>query len=498
MNITTRNLTKRYLLKTALDSLSVTFMAGKIHALVGENGAGKSTLAGMLSGDIQPSEGEILLDGQPVHFSSAKDALKSGIVLVHQRPLLAAGITAKENIILQLQATGAKSFLLPAPSPNMLDLRDIWAPSLNLNAQVKDLGGNLRFYTALIGALLQRPKVLMLDEPSAFLDMEERSHLYAHLRNLADIGTNIIVITHSHAEATNCADTITHLKGGKLEGKSLSPSRHRLETSLTLRCEGVASIPLSPRADRPKTCDSSPEGTGNSPQNMPPRGANAISLTHVSSRPKFRPVLLDTTFSARFGEITAITGLQEAAMDTLEDVLTGMETSSAKGEFTLTDAQGTHTISANHVTPQFLRAHGAAIVPSDRNFRAANPAITVEQLLSVYAKKQPRETALKLIEQAGVAITPEQRVSNLSGGMLQRLILTRELSTAPNLLLLCTPMQGLDIQAQGNICQTLSALAQQGKAIVILGTQDFPMTLCRKVYQMEAGKTSLIFEGVRP
>ena len=492
MNITTRNLTKRYLLKTALDSLSVTFVAGKIHALVGENGAGKSTLAGMLSGDIQPSDGEILLDGRIVRFSSAKDALKSGIVLVHQRPLLAAGITAKENIILQLQATGEKSFLLPAPSPTMLDLRDIWAPSLNLNAHVKDLGGNLRFYTALIGALLQQPKVLMLDEPSAFLDMAERTHLYAHLRNLADTGTNIIVITHSHAEATNCADTITRLKKGKLEEKG------SLETSLTLRCEGVASIPLSPRTDRPKTCDPSPEGTDDSPQTMPPRDANAISLTHVSSRPKFRPVLLDTTFSARFGEITAITGLQEAAMDTLEDVLTGMETSSAKGEFTLTDAQGTHTVSANHVTPQFLRAHGAAIVPSDRNFRAANPAITVEQLLSVYAKKQPRETALRLIAQAGVAITPEQRVSNLSGGMLQRLILMRELSTDPSILLLCTPMQGLDIQAQGNLCQTLSALAQQGKAIVVLGTQDFPMTLCRKVYQMEAGRTSLIFEGMRP
>ena len=110
MTIQTRSLTKTYLLKTALDSVSVTFADGKIHALVGENGAGKSTLAGLLSGDLHPTAGEILLDGIPVAFTSAKDALKAGIVLVHQRPLLAASLTAKENIILQRQATPARRF----------------------------------------------------------------------------------------------------------------------------------------------------------------------------------------------------------------------------------------------------------------------------------------------------------------------------------------------------------------------------------------------------
>ena len=179
-------------------------------------------------------------------------------------------------------------------------------------------------------------------------------------------------------------------------------------------------------------------------------------------------------------------------MDTLEDTVTGMQSASAKGMVTLTDGSGSHTIRANKLSPQFLRQHGAAIVPSDRTFRAAHPKITVEQLLSVYTKSDTRAKSAALIAEAGVNITPDQLVSNLSGGMLQRLILTRELSARPRLLILCNPMQGLDTQAQANLQKTLTDLAAQEKAILILGTQDFPLSLCHKVYRLEAGKTELV------
>ncbi|MBQ7158392.1 MAG: ATP-binding cassette domain-containing protein, partial [Treponema sp.] len=221
----------------------------------------------------------------------------------------------------------------------------------------------------------------------------------------------------------------------------------------------------------------------------------ALTIQNVSSRPKNRPALLSASIAANYGEITAVTGLQEAALDTLEDTITGMETAYAKGLVTLTDSTGEHTIAANHLSPQFLRAHKTAIVPSDRNFRAANPAVTVEQLLTVYTKTDIHQKAAALIAEAQVNITPEQLVSNLSGGMLQRLILTRELSTQPALLILCNPMQGLDIEAQGNLCKTLTNLAAQGKAIIVIGTQDFPLTLCQKVYKLESGNTELVFEN---
>ena len=518
MTIQTRGLTKKYLLKTALDKVSVTFVGGKIHALVGENGAGKSTLAGILSGDIQPSGGELLLDGKATSFSSAKDALFQGIVLVHQRPMLASSITAKENIMLQQITRGKKSFFLHAPSTALLKLRDYWAPLLNLNATVKDLGGNLRFYTSLLGSLLMHPSVLLLDEPSAFLDSDERKELYAHLRSLADSGANIIVITHSQAEATNYADTVTLLRQGALEGHFLSSADY-----LRFLSEGGISREkrrtFAPAANTPHTSHHSaqPSATPSIGQDSAtsftetyekplspalhldarflPRNVPALTVKGLSSRPKNRPVLLSADLTADFGQITAVTGLQEAAMDTLEDSVTGMENASAKGIITLTDKAGGHSIAANRLTPQFLRAHKAAIVPSDRNFRAANPNITVEQLLSVYTKKDTRQKAAALIREAAVNIRPEERVSNLSGGMLQRLILTRELSTNPAILILCNPLQGLDIASQGNLCKTLASLAQQGKAVVVIGTQDFPLTLCQKVYRLESGSTELIYEN---
>ncbi|MBQ6781036.1 MAG: ATP-binding cassette domain-containing protein [Treponema sp.] len=489
MTIETRELTKNYPLKTALDNVSVTFADGKIHALVGENGAGKSTLVALLAGDLQPSAGEILLDGTPVHFATPKDALAQGIVLVHQRPMLASALTAKENIILQLQSTRTKKpFFLHAPTAEMLTLRNEWTPALNLNALVKDLGGNLRFYTSLLGALLQHPRVLMLDEPSAFLDMDERLSLYMHLRSLADTGTNIIVITHSPTEATTYTDTITHLHDGKIvEGGSLplAPKQvaPRIVPASSADSLRFVACPLPPLRGKSPVTPPSSLRTPRSP---------ALALTDVSARPKNRPALLSATIAAEYGEITAVTGLQEAAMDTLEDTVTGMQSASAKGMVTLTDGSGSHTIRANKLSPQFLRQHGAAIVPSDRTFRAAHPKITVEQLLSVYTKSDTRAKSAALIAEAGVNITPDQLVSNLSGGMLQRLILTRELSARPRLLILCNPMQGLDTQAQANLQKTLTDLAAQEKAILILGTQDFPLSLCHKVYRLEAGKTELV------
>lgn len=496
MTVETRGLTKSYPLKTALDRVSVSFAGGHIHALVGENGAGKSTLARLLCGDLLPTAGSILLDGTLAAFASPKDALRAGIVPVHQRPLLATAITAHENIILQVQASRArKPLFLHAPTAELRSLRDRWAEHLHLHALVKDLGGNMRFYVSLLGALLRKPRVLLLDEPSAFLDSTERTRLYQNLRALADSGTNVIVITHSRAEATTCADSVTLLQNGTLIAQFDSPKDYDdwLKQHPAIAPNETPSGESLPPAPKQRfSAPPSPRGAPLTPPSAPQK--NALAVIHLSSLPKNRPALLDASLTAAYGAITAVTGLQEAALDTLEDALTGMETASAKGFVTLTATDGAcTTVRANKVTPRLLRAYRTAIVPSDRTFRAAHPDITVEQLLSVYAKTDPRDTALRLIRRADVHITPEQSVAQLSGGMLQRLILTRELVTDPALLILCNPMQGLDIQAQATLCQTLVALARAGTAVFILGTQDFPLSLCQNVYALESGVLRLRF-----
>ena len=473
MRIDLQAISKVYLLKAALNAVTVTFDSGKIHALLGENGAGKSTLAGIIAGDSLPTAGTMLLDGEKTQLRNTKEAISKGIVLVHQRPLLASSLSAKENILLGLDASPDEA--------NLEALRNEWAPQLHLSSLVKDLGGDDRFYTALLCALLRLPRCLILDEPSALLDFEQRTKLYTSLRSLATHGTTIIVITHSTAEAVNYADDITVLHEGKLFHQYKSASEYALAHT-TSNVEQFASP-----SKRTVHKDESPCANNEC----------CFILEHAASRPKNRPALLDATLSVRYGEITIVTGMQESALGTLEDIVTGMSTSKCTGTVSLFSKEAI-PLASGKVTARLLRKYNTAIVPSDRTFRASNPNLTVEQMLTVYCKENDtHEAALKLIAQAGVNIAPEEKAANLSGGMLQRLILAREQSLTARMYILCEPMQGLDIDAQASLCNTLVSLAAAGKAILVLGAADFPLSICSTVYSLEGGVTSLSFDKTK-
>ncbi len=463
MNLRTHDLTKKYRLKTALENVSVTFQSSKIHALVGENGAGKSTLAKLLAGDITPSSGSIFINEKEIKFNSAKDSLNEGIVLVHQRPLLSEKLTAKENIILKFPK------LMYANKDELYKLKGIWAASLNLDSYIKDLGGNMRFYVSLLGSLLLNPKCLILDEPSAFLDFDERKKLYINLRKLANKGTTIIIITHSTEEAISYTDTVSLLQEGCLVKQFATAQEYKKYIELQNSQES-AIHQLSFYKNK----------------------ILCLEIHNASSRPKNRPALLQVNIKANYGEITSILGLQEAATGTLEDLVTGMEYSYSKGTVEFTSPNGITkklNIARGQYNTIFLRTHKTAIIPSDKTFRASNPELTVEQIMSVYDKKISKETIQELINKANVKITQKEYVHNLSGGMLQRLILERELAIDPDLLILCNPMHGLDIQAQTSLCERLSNLARQGKAILIIGASDFPVQLCHSIYKLEGGIT---------
>src|SRR5574344_1478336 len=486
MTISLSGITKKYLLKTALSDITVSFDSGKIHALLGENGAGKSTLAGILSGDIQLTSGKIILDGEEVLFRSTKDALTRGIILVHQRPLLAESITAKENIVLGIGNQNAFSTSLPhSVALQLTQLQKQWAPELNLNAPVRDIGGDGRFYTSLLCALLRNPRCLILDEPSALLGAEQRKSLYTSLKLLASQGCNIIVITHNTTEARQYADTVTILQKGRCAAQYDSPQAYV----------------QSPDANSHLVTGNANNERPSLPSVHVKTNIHCLALVHVSSTPKNKPVLLDASLTVDFHAISIVTGMQEGALGTLEDVVTGMSQSPCSGTILFFDNKSKQTIQHDlhrtKFTSSFLRHHKTAIIPSDRTMRASNPALTVEQMLTVYctgSSKTVRNLALSLIAKAAVSIEPDERSSSLSGGMLQRLILERELSIDPDALILCEPMQGLDIEAQSTLCARLVSLAAQGKAILILGATDFPLTICDKVYSLEGGTTALCFE----
>ena len=192
MNLSLNGISVKYSHKTVLKSVTTEFASGQIHMLLGENGAGKSTLTKIICGDILPTEGKIFINGTETQIKSPHDGIKNGIVCVHQRPLLAESISIMENLILGVQDFNKNK---------AEELLKFWMPETKSNTLVKNIGGDQRFFTSLCSALLKNPKLLILDEPSALLDLHQREILFLQLQSFAKNGMNIIVITHNMDEA---------------------------------------------------------------------------------------------------------------------------------------------------------------------------------------------------------------------------------------------------------------------------------------------------------
>ena len=173
LNLSVQNLVLKYPKKTVLNGVSLDFNHSQIHALIGENGAGKSSLIKIICGDILPTAGKILLNQKEAAIKSPADAIKYGIVCVHQRPLLADSISIIENLML-----GAASF----DRKRARELLSLWIPGIDEKRLIKNCSGDIRFFTSLTGALLKNPGLLILDEPSALLNSDQRDFLFEKLK----------------------------------------------------------------------------------------------------------------------------------------------------------------------------------------------------------------------------------------------------------------------------------------------------------------------------
>ena len=396
MTLELRQISLRYSKKTVLDNLCITFKEGQLHALLGENGAGKSTTANIICGELLPHSGTILIDDKPLIFRTPRDAIQNGISYVHQRPMLADYITVKENLLIGLNKEQKQYLKTEAEK---------WLPEINLNSIVINYGADTRFFIALTSALIKKPKVLILDEPSALLDDNQRTFLFEKLRSLCAEGMNIIIITHNYDEAEQYCDTIDYLEDGKL-------------------IKDYSSI--NQRQTKPE------DNTG--------------------------------------GRITLIKGLAEDGLDTLEKSLIQMR---ARHEF----------------------AFKTALVPTDRKFTGSSPDLTIEQMLTCaldIPENQKPAAALRMIALSGVDITPQEKCSNLSGGMLQRLMFERELYGNPELLILCNPLQGLDVNTCQKTCERIQKAAQNGAFVLVLSYGAYPSDYCDVEYRLKNGNLEAV------
>ena len=356
------NICVKYSYKTVLTGVSLDFEPGKIYSLLGENGAGKSTLAHVLCGDIQPTGGSIYLNQKKLKFRKPKDAIKSGIVCVHQRPLLVPSLSIQDNLRIGISHKMTK--MIP-------EFAKIWLPGRDLSELVENLSEEEAFNTSLAGALLKSPYLLILDEPP-FLDKKK-------IRRLAEGGLIIIIITHSFKEAIEKSDQVLLLKDGRVLEKT--PASQITEEDIRQKLFG---------------------------------------LTKTISTPDF---------------------IEEKE------------------------------ITEDQVMRKRLHAKGIGYIPSDKTFRASNPNLTILQLCSAYHTDEKQaaleEYSRQLLKKADVNIKLNEKALCLSGGMLQRLILERELAENPQELYLFSPTHGLDVEATERLYSRLEGLAKKGTKIII-------------------------------
>ncbi len=475
--ITIDSIAKEFTGKKVLNGVSLTFETGRRYALLGENGAGKSTLSHIISGSLQSDSGSISINGSPVVFADPKAAQKAGIAMVHQIPSLAEHLTVLENIILGSEP----SFFLgiinkKTAEAKIQHLMDQWHITLDVSAPVANLTSQQRFHTALLAALYKSPWLLILDEPSANLGEKERDTLYKTLAKRTSESTSplsVLFITHNISEALSHSDETIVLRKGIITACFTKDDPRATEENLTRAIFGDAGdMKQGIKPLEIRTQDELAE-TDLGSTKVP-----LFQLENLSVQPDDSPNLYNISLTVPQGSFTAVAGLKESGLSTLENLLTGFCTSPAAGSLNFL---GT---SYPVLTTEQLRFHGVGIVSSDKRYRSSNPDITVKDLLVSHWGHEA-----DILASAGIKATLNDRVATLSGGMLQKLILSRELAHNPRALILANPSYGLDAASIKALKETLLAANRAGITIVVLTVvQDDLYYAATDRYQLTSGE----------
>lgn len=486
MKLSLSHITKVFGVKVALDDVSVTMSSGSLYAFAGENGAGKSTLANIISK-------KSFCDGE-IYAEENSEQTEYDVQIVSQTPVIAEGITVKENIFLGVKETKENKKLLKENISK-------WAEKLELNSYVKDIGGDQRFYTSLMQVLLKPFDVLILDEPGAYLDDIERECLFTNLQKLKQQNKIIIVISHDKNEIVKYADEIILLKKGKIVKTFCDIAEKNDKEKSAVINEIKQSIETYQGRFLNKNILSETDQNFSDKQDSLTSSVIintkfSFTVNSLCSKPVDMPAITDISFSINAGSVVLIKGLAEAGLLTLEDALTGMQKNKISGTFTFEHQN--KKLSAKKLSPCFLRntvfaktGLKIAFVSSNKTMRSSNPDLTVGQLLYTSQilsdSKNLDKHILKVIKSSELDVSQNQKVNSLSGGMLQRLILERELSFNPDLLILCEPLAGLDMQKTEIIIQKIIEVKERGGAVLILSTEDFEKNIFDRQYKLEGG-----------
>ena len=429
-----RGITKRFPGVVANDRVDFDVYAGEVHTLLGENGAGKSTLMKVLYGFYPADEGEITLDGEVVTLDSPTAAIEHGIGMIHQHFMLVPTLTVAENVALGLKSGRGALTDLKVVSKRIVELADRYGLELDPSALIWQLSVGERQRVELIKALYRDAKLLILDEPTAVLTPQEVEQLFATLRQLTADGRGLIFISHKLHEVLALSTRITVLRHGAVTGEV--PVEGATRESLANMMVG-REVKLRPDKLPAEPGDVALEIRGLTV--MGDRGVVAVD---------------DLNLEVRKGEILGVAGVSGNGQRELAETIAGLRPpESGTIKVAGTDVTGAH--------PKKVRQAGLAYVPEERMREGAIGGFTVwENLLMIdhaspdYLKRGMfdfvaiKDHSQELVDAFDVR-TPslETSCASLSGGNIQKLIMARELSASPIVLVASQPTRGVDIGA---------------------------------------------------
>ena len=480
-----RDITKRFGPVTANDKCWLDIYKGEILALLGENGSGKTTLMNMLSGIYYPDEGQIYINDEPVSIRSPKDAFDLGIGMIHQHFKLVDVLTATENIILGLKEPGGLN--VKAASQRVREICDAYGFEVDPDQKIYDMTVSQKQTVEIVKVLYRGADILILDEPTAVLTPQETDKLFAVLRNMRDAGKAVVIITHKLHEVMDVSDRVAVLRRGSFVGDMRTK-----DTNIGEMTNMMVGRPVSLNINRPEVKDSKPR----------------LAVKNLTVRDMDGIVKLDdVSFTANTGEILGIAGISGCGQKELLEAIAGLQpVENGSIEYIEDDGAPEQLIGKN---PLDIARLGVSLsfVPEDRLGMGlvGSMDLTDNMMLrsfrrgkSIFAdRKTPHDLAQRVVDELEVN-TPgvSTPVRKLSGGNVQKVLVGREIASAPTVLLTAYAVRGLDINSSYTIYDLLNQQKKKGVAVVYVGEDlDVLLELCDRIMVLCSGKVNGIVDG---
>ena len=482
-----RGITKAFGTKVVANkNVDLTVYRGEILAILGENGCGKTTLMNMIAGIYYPDEGQIFVDGEEVVIRSPKDAYKHRIGMVHQHFKLVDVFNATENIVLGVSDGNPTS--MSEARKRVEELTSRYGFHLDFKKKIHEMSVSEKQTVEIVKVLYRNADILILDEPTAVLTPQETEKLFAVLRRMRDDGKSIIIITHKLHEVLSLTDRVTVLRRGEHIG-----TVNTAETTESELTEMMVGKKIELNIERSTPVDP----------------VDRLTVKNISCTDREGIKLLDNvSFTARAGEILGIAGIAGSGQRELLEAIAGLQHLDC-GEILYANPKSGETVNLRDKSPIQIRDLGVRLsfVPEDRLGMGlvGDMDIIDNVMLRSYRRghsmfldrKKPRDLAKEIIKSLEVVTPgPTTPIRRLSGGNVQKILLGREIASAPTVLMAAYPVRGLDINSSYAIYNLLNAQKKTGAAVIFVGEDlDVLMALCDRIMVINSGRITGIVDG---